>query len=399
MRAFVVAKPSPIAELKQVGSTSNVDLVVQYDRAGSGGTRRYHLQKGTLLKDDQLADLGETNTGDPAVAIDFFTWGMKTFPSHHVLCVLWNHGSGIDETDVYARVRATHRVVGRRGGVAAEIPRSHLRAIASSGLRRALFSTTIDAAIESRAIAFDDTSRDFLDNAELARVVKTVVKNTGRKIDVIGFDACLMNMVEIAYELREFADFLVGSEEVEPGDGWPYQKVASAAVRAPTPAKLVASIVKSYVASYAANPAEDHVTQAALNLRKVGAEAKAVEGLAAALIADLQSSDDRQAFERAVKSVQRFDTHDFVDLGDFCRQIAHGSSDPVVVAAAELVVAELTGKDGLVVAAGHKGAPVANATGTAIYFPVLGDAHLAYPRLAFAHDTRWPEFIAKYRQI
>lgn len=388
-----------IAEMKQIGSGANVDVVVQYDRAGTGGTRRYHLQKNTLLDADEVADLGETNTGDPAVAIDFFTWGIQTYPADHFLCVLWNHGSGIDETDIYARARVSGRSVGRRRGRSVDVPRSQVKAIVNSRMARALFSTTIDAALGTRAIAFDDTSRDFLDNAELARVISTVVKKTGRRIDVVGFDACMMNMIEVAYELHEQADFLVGSEEVEPGDGWPYAKVVGAAAKGPTPAKLAASVVKSYVASYADTSQEEQVTQAALDLRKAPKVTKAIDRLAAALIADLQTSDEIVAFNRAIKASQRFDLHDFVDLGDLCHQIVTNCSDADVLSTAKAVLAELTGKGGLVVASAHKGEPVANATGTAIYFPVVGDAHLAYPKLAFAKKTRWPELIAKYRVL
>lgn len=77
-----------LAELKQVGSGPKVNLVAQYDRSGTTGTRRYYLRKGTTLAADAVADLGETNTGDPSVAIDFFTWGIKAHPSKHVMCVL-----------------------------------------------------------------------------------------------------------------------------------------------------------------------------------------------------------------------------------------------------------------------------------------------------------------------
>jgi hypothetical protein len=106
-----------LAELKQIGSTAKVDLVTQYDRGGRIGAKRYHLQKGTTLDQDEVADLGNTNTGDPGVAIDFFTWGISRFPAEKVMCVLWNHGSGIDETDIYARARQlTGRTTTGAGG-------------------------------------------------------------------------------------------------------------------------------------------------------------------------------------------------------------------------------------------------------------------------------------------
>jgi len=38
-----------------------------------------------------------------------------------------------------------------------------------------------------------------------------------RKVHVVGIDACVMTMIEVAYQLRDHAKILVRSEEVEPG--------------------------------------------------------------------------------------------------------------------------------------------------------------------------------------
>lgn len=384
-----------LAELKQVGSGAKVNLVAQYDRSGTTGTQRYFLRKGTTLAADAVADLGETNTGDPKVAIDFFTWGITTYPSDHVMCVLWNHGSGIDETDVYARARAL-TASGRKSAAPVTVTRNHARAIAGSKLSRALFRSTIDKALRSKAIAYDDTSRDFLDNTELGNVVATVVKNTGRPIDVIGFDACLMNMVEIGYQLRDSASYIVGSEETEPGNGWPYDKVAAAATKAATgtPAKLASAVVNAYVASYAKDPNENRVTQSAVDVSKVGALTAAVDALASACIANLQAAPDYMAFSQSVTNAVRFEMRDFVDLGDLCKQLAARSKNAEVVAAAKAVTAAL---GAYVTTKGYKGSGVAAATGTTIYFPLAGDVHVAYDQLDFAKHTRWPELIAKFR--
>ena len=40
-----------------------------------------------------------------------------------------------------------------------------------------------------------------------------------RPVDLVGMDACLMTMIEVAYQLREHAQVLVGSETLEPGPG------------------------------------------------------------------------------------------------------------------------------------------------------------------------------------
>lgn len=387
-----------INELKQVGSGEASNIVVQFDRMGDGLTRRYHLQPGTRLELDEVATLPETNTGDPATAIDFFTWGIKSYPSERVLAVIWNHGSGIDETDVYALAAARGVDVRRKAPAKQKaVPHSQVRAITSSGLRRALFSSTIDAAISSKAIAYDDTSRDFLDNAELRHVLAEVARRTGRNIDVLGFDACLMNMIEVVYELRGLVDYVVGSEETEPGEGWPYERVMADVVKSPPPAsrKLATSIVKRYLGSYTA---ASNVTQSALDASQITEAVAATDEVAGAVIGALRTDDDFLAFRRALRTAQRFKKGDFVDLGDLAARLeAELPTEPVRTATQRLHRA-LSGENGLVVATGHKGKDVPRATGVAIYFPFALDVQVAYDQLAFARDTRWTELIRKYQE-
>ena len=42
------------------------------------------------------------------------------------------------------------------------------------------------------------------------------------KLDFIGFDACLMSSIEVAYSIKDYAKYMIASEESEPGDGWNY---------------------------------------------------------------------------------------------------------------------------------------------------------------------------------
>lgn len=52
--------------------------------------------------------------------------------------------------------------------------------------------------------------------------IATAIRNSGVKFDIIGFDACLMANLETAIALEPYADYLIASEEVEPGEGWYY---------------------------------------------------------------------------------------------------------------------------------------------------------------------------------
>ena len=57
-----------------------------------------------------------------------------------------------------------------------------------------------------------------MDLAEIAEALKA----GGVKFDFVGFDACLMATAETAFMLNDYADYMIASEESEPGVGWYY---------------------------------------------------------------------------------------------------------------------------------------------------------------------------------
>ena len=52
--------------------------------------------------------------------------------------------------------------------------------------------------------------------------INQALTNGGVKFDFVGFDACLMATVETALMLDAHADYMIASEETEPGYGWYY---------------------------------------------------------------------------------------------------------------------------------------------------------------------------------
>lgn len=132
--------------------------------------------------------MGETNAGDPAVLKSFIEESAEAYPADKLMVVIWSHGSGVDDTDIYGRKRELYFVP--------------------------------EEEIEEIAVAFDDSAQDFLDNIELQKALDVSVK-----IDVLGFDACLMGMFEVAYQLREQSDVFVGSQYLEPPTGWDYHRI------------------------------------------------------------------------------------------------------------------------------------------------------------------------------
>jgi hypothetical protein len=309
------------------------------------------------------------------------------------MAVIWNHGSGIDETDVYAR--AGRGVASAERGASpppVALRRVTVRAALEHRYRHALFSTTVDQAVADRGIAYDDTSRDFLDNAELKRVLLDVTRRAGRRIDLLGFDACLMNMIEIAYQLRTTVRYIAGSEQVEPGDGWPYDRVLSALAERPSmsPHEVGSAVVREYLASYAG----EEVTQSLLDVDKATRCADAVDALAAALLAVLDDAAEYGALSRAFNRAQRFEIADFADLASLCEEIGVALSSPEVQRAAAAVVGAIEGRNGLVAAEAHAGHRNARARGVSIYAPRRRPA-ATYAKLDFARQTKWNELLER----
>src|SRR5882724_12524020 len=108
-----------LAEMKKVGSTADMNVVVQFDSLGAGSkTTRYEISKGSIasLAKDAKQKLGTQNTGDPQSLIGFIDWVATNYPAEHYLLVLWNHGQGWDDTDIYAgeRYRSLRRLASGR---------------------------------------------------------------------------------------------------------------------------------------------------------------------------------------------------------------------------------------------------------------------------------------------
>jgi hypothetical protein len=389
-----------LQEMKKAGSSGDVAVVAQFDRSGTkNSTKRYFLQKGGTLAVDVVDDLGETNTGDPQVLQDFILWAARTYPAEHYMVVVWNHGSGWDDENVYRVGRSLRRNIVRRGTPISDtnfgdaVPFGTVRAISGGRLKRSVFSTSIEKALTTRAIAFDDSSRDFLDNMEMKKVLGEVTNKLGRKIDVLGLDACLMNMLEVHYQMRDAVLFCVGSEEVEPGDGWPYDTVLSALLKKPsmTPCDLSSVVVDKYLKSY---KAADSVTQSACDIGRVKTVGEAVDKLARVLTDRLSSAAVRMSVVQARSRVQSYYTPEYVDMVDLCMLLMQYPGTKEIRPACQVVIDALV-KNGMVVKSGYKGGDVNNSHGVSIYFPT-GKISPLYTKLDFVKQTRWGPFLKAY---
>ena len=162
-----------LQEMLNAKFDSNVRLVVY--TGGSSNWRNNMISSSVnqiwQVKDGKLTCL-EQNAGtgamtDPATLTSFIQYGKKNFKASRYALILWDHGSG--------------SVAGY--GYDERNPRAGQMSLA--GLNSAF-------------------------------------KNGGIQFDFIGFDTCLMASVENALMACNYADYLIASEETEPGIGWYY---------------------------------------------------------------------------------------------------------------------------------------------------------------------------------
>lgn len=389
------AGEADLKEMKKVGSTEDVNVAVQFDSAGHNHeTSRFFITRGSTLDKDLIENLGKKNTGDPKVLKDFILWGFKNYPAEKNLLVVWNHGNGWSDEDVYDVARRDVCLgISRRGMPVASgkkvISFGHLKS-ASRNFRRALFRTSLQTALGVKGIAYDDNAEDFLDNIELKNVMAVAKESLGRKIDILGMDACLMSMAEVGYQLRDSVKLTVGSEEIEPEDGWPYDKILGALAAQPSmgPEELARIIVDKYVASY---KSDDGVTQSACNLDESENLAEAVDRLAAALIKKLTQPQVTAAVYQSRREVQVYDEDktDYVDLFDFCELLKKKCDVPEIKAGCGNVMKAV---DRFVVRSAFKGPDMKNSHGLSIYFPLKNLSSL-YERLDFIKKTKWEKFL------
>jgi len=377
-----------LMEMKEAGSTNKVAIVAQFDRMQAGTTRRYYLRRGSTLEEDEIQEVGETNTGDPRELVLFINWAMSEYPAKRYALVLWNHGSGWKEDDVYRLARGAgvfpagydldrsalvHGFVGRRD-------------------RPSLFSTTLGA-VFARAIAYDDSSADFLDNSEMKRALGCGLLTSGvDKLAVLGFDACLMNMLEVAYQVKDVTEYAVGSQETEPGEGWPYGNVLQGLIDDPFMGgeELSSIVVREYMASYGPGA---NITQSALDLSKTAQVVGALNEMCKWILGHLD--DCELIIGRASRRAQKYSDPDYKDLYDFCRLIHERSDDlpdlqQKAQAVMDLLMPAASGQ--FVCAEDHRGARMSRSCGVSIYFPGH-EISPFYKRLDFASESLWDDVL------
>jgi hypothetical protein len=346
-------------EMAAVGSTGDVNIIVQFDRrpGGTSANGDWTTAKRFLITKDMTpdpsnasADLGEVNMGDPLVLLDFMDWGITNHPADRYFLGLWGHGLGWQ-------------------GVVQD----------------------------------SSSSSDYLELDELTWAFEAIMaNNSGKKIDLVGADACRMT-TEMNYQLRDYVRFFVGSQKDEPEPGWPYHTILFNLTNDPDmgPAGLGKTIADRYVESY--------VDQTGLAVALSVVDASRLDYLADDIRRFVEQGRSAlpmfdEEFKSARLETENYEGNSVYDLFDIFEKLRAEYTDIPVPARLENVLQ--SSQEAVLSAVSHENHwdnPQASirttyAHGMSIWYP-LGIFNQTYHELEFNKATGWDDYLLDFKAV
>ncbi|RLF31908.1 MAG: hypothetical protein DRM98_04810 [Thermoplasmata archaeon] len=335
-----------INNLELVGSDKNINIIAQFDAYTCfEGVKRYYITYDTSedIVSDVVEFLDEKNMGDPVTLYDFVAWSCEKYPADNYYLSLFDHGNGWR-------------------------PR----------------------------FLKDETSHDELTLNELKNAMKNIKNSINKKIDVVSFDACLMGMIEVLYQIRDTADIVVGSEDVVYGNGLPYHIILEELKKNPymSSEKLAREIIDAYYYYYS------HYSMAMGAFKLEDLTKKVVKKLDAFAIT---LSDSFSEFKTEIKEAvdcttsynvniggKTYITH-YKDLYDFAYEISTHVKNNLIKKNALELMDEI--KNCTIYKKEFK---KDNSHGISIYLPVSKkDYDASYENLDLCKNTNWDVFVSK----
>ena len=182
-------------ELKQNLSDKNINFIVLFDRAVGydktngnwTGTKIFELSNSSNLEDDCILDLGELDMTDFYNLEKFLDFCQKYYPSENIVLNIWSHSFGV-------------------------YPDSSIPSI-------------------NRSLVFDYETGYSINNGmkvyEFSYVLRNFMKKYSRKINILQFDCCFMQMFEIINEIKDCTEYVIGSQCELPAEGSCYETICS----------------------------------------------------------------------------------------------------------------------------------------------------------------------------
>jgi len=253
-------------DMERVGSTDKVNIIaetgrryINLDGKWEQGVRRFYIQKDTDTAQINSKIVFKANSydmGDYKRAIEFVKWTKKKFPAKRYILILWDHGTGWLDP----RKEANKNI--------------------------------------SKGISFDDETGNYINTEEIGKIVKE-----GGGVDILAFDACLMQMAEVLTEVKDYTKIVVGSEETVPGYGYPYALFLNAIVKNPYMSNkdIAKVIVESFKMFY------DYVRQPATLSAVRSDKVAKLNTLLSDFAKSAMQADEIETLKKAKNEVIRFD--------------------------------------------------------------------------------------------
>lgn len=208
---------------------------------------RYHVENKSLVLDTKLS---KDNMGKQSTLESFLKWGLEEYPADRVGVIFWNHGGALD------------------------------------------------------GCCYDENySNDSLLNSEVSAAFKNVFtqKNITDKLEFVGYDACLMQVQDIAEVNSHYFNYMIGSEEAESGYGWDYDKWVDDLYADKDTPVILKEVCDSFLTSVGTTSDQ---TLSYLDLSKINDYYTKFEAMAAAIKSTAKSSSN--TFKSILKSTKSF---------------------------------------------------------------------------------------------
>jgi len=204
-----------------------------------------------------------------------------------------------------------------------------------------------------------DEKKSSSDTMTLAEI-RSALEKADCVFDWIGFDACLMATLETALVCNDYADYLIASEETEPGTGWDYTGwLTELSNNTSTPTVDTAeTLIDDFVSASCAASSRAQVTLSVIDLAEMqGSVPPAFNAFAESTTAMLEGSQYKQV-SNARSGVRQFAQSsriNQIDLIDLCDRIGSSESKALAEALRDCVKYNKT--------------TISRANGVSIYFP------------------------------
>jgi len=375
-----------LKEMRQMTADDSVNLIVLYDGPNRNDTRLYRFANGAPVELDLdasgIISGTEADMGDWEVLRDFGAWAVKSYPARQYGLFLWNHGAGWKD---------------EQGGRCQN---------------------------PFKDFSSDDTNGSSgieLSNGHFGQALDAITTAAGERLDLVGFDACLMAMYEVAAVTAEYADYLVASEETEPGWGWSWDVFLQELTRSPRmgPVELGRAIADAY-ADFAhpdymdINDGKMNDTVSLTDLTAIDALHSAVTIFADALTEALAAHQSTITSLRSQTKAYSYEEH--IDLMHFAELVVDQTNLPATLrSAANGLIAQLkinilhnrTNSYSYVYTDWWYGeeevvADHTHSNGMAIFFPMDLSTNyrrsdlVAYRNAMWAQKSTWSAFLNEY---